>query len=382
MKRVVAAVLFAVFAAGLPAAPAQAAATQSTVLRACADGFIYPENVDVAADANGVIHGFAAYRRSATCGNRIFYFEGSGTSWTSSRTALSGAVVSVAADTTGTYLLYISDTTPGAPQLIVAKRGLDGRIARLAALGAMGSAESGEGNGSIVARGGKWLAAFTRPSATAGDTDLYQAGDLYGTSTGVTTLVRNGAAADSYPVLTLGPDGAPTVAWRRRVGDTQSIRIARTTTGGSWAHQPVATAPTFARLSELDVTVTTSGTVVAWTQSYSGGPVVKVADNLTGSWRVQEPPSQFTNGEGAWNPALVASGVKVAVGYSMGDEYPSDGAVIARRPTTGGTWTTTPVGTGSSIDSNAVVGFALKGTSLTSVSVVGDTIYAVSGLTL
>ncbi|HEX8628138.1 MAG TPA: hypothetical protein VF755_08200 [Catenuloplanes sp.] len=380
MRRAISALTFALLASVAVATPAHATATQSTVLHACDDGFIYPDNVDVAPDANGVIHGFAAYRRSATCGNRIHYFEGSGTSWTSSGTALFGTVVSVAADATGSYLLYIAEEAAG-PRLVVAKRGLDGRTSRLAVLRTLDAAGSGEGGGSIVARGGKWLAAFTGPGGTAGDTDLYQAGNLYSTSTAPTHLVRNGNAADSSPVLTLGPDGAPTVAWRRTVGDVQSIRIARTTTGTSWAHQPVATGPAFGRMSQLDVAVSTSGTVVAWTQSYNG-PVVQVADNLTGSWRVQEPPSQFTNGEGAWKPALVVSGVKVAVGYSMGDEYPSDGAVIARRTTVGGEWTTTAVGTGSSIDSNAVVGFALKGTSLTSISVVGDTIYAVSGLTL
>jgi hypothetical protein len=292
-------------------------------------------------------------------------------------------VVSVAQDTTGTYLLYISTEAPGTPQLVVAKRGLDGRTSRLAELGTVGSAASGEGNGSIVARGGKWLAAFTRPGSTPGDTDLYQAGNLYSSSTAATSLVRNGNAADSQPVLTLGPDGAPTVAWQRTVGDVQSIRIARTTTGASWAHQPVATGPAFGRLSQLDVAVTASGTFVAWSQSYSGSPVVNVADNLTGSWRTQQPPSQFTNGEGAWNPALVASGVKVAAGYSTGDEYPSDGAVIAKRTTTSGGWTTGPAVSGvSSIDSYAVVGFALQGSSLTAVTVVGDTLYAVAGLTL
>lgn len=353
------------------------------VLRTCTDGFLYPDNVDLAPDANGAVHGFAAYRRSPTCGNRIYYFEGSGTSWTNNRTSLSGTVVSVAADNTGTYLLYIAEDVPGTPRLVVAKRALDGRISRLAVLSTVGSSATGEGNGSIVARGGKWLAAFTGPGGTAGDTDLYQAGNLYSSSTAATHLVRNGNAADSHPVLALGPDGAPTVAWRRTVGNVQSIRIARTTTGTSWAHQPVFTGPAFGQLGQLDVTVSTAGTSVAWTEGFSGSPVVKVADNLTGSWRVQELPSQFTNGEGAWNPALVASGVKVAAGYSTGDEYPSDGAVIAKRTTVNGGWTTGPAVSGvSSIDSYAVVGFALNGTSLTAVTVVGDTLYAVTGLTL
>ena len=205
---------------------------------------------------------------------------------------------------------------------------------------------------------------------------------MFGTSTAATSLVRNSTAADSYPVLTLGPDGAPTVAWRRTVGSTQSIRIARTTTGTSWAHQAVATGPTDARLSQLDVVVSTAGTFTAWTQSRFSAHTVQVADNLTGSWRVQQPPTQFTNGEGAWNPVLVASGVKVAVGYSTGDEYPSDGTIVAKRTTTSGTWTTQPTGiTASSIDSTAVVGLAVTGSALTVVGAVGNTIYASSGST-
>jgi hypothetical protein len=383
LRRAICALTLALLATGVVATPAYAATTQSTVLRACTDGFIYPDNVDLAADANGVVHGFAAYRRSASCGNRIYYFEGSGTSWTSGRTALFGTVVSVAHDTTGTYLLYIAEDTPGTPRLVVAKRGLDGRTSRLAVVSSVASSAIGEGNGSIVARGGKWLVAFTGPGSTTGDTDLYQAGNLYSSTTAATSLVRNSSAADSSPVLTLGPDGTPTVAWRRKVGDVPSIRIAHTTTGTSWAHQPVATGPTYAQLSQLDVAVTAAGTVVGWTQAYSGSPRVQVADNLTGSWQVQEPPSQFANGEGSWNPALAVSGVKVAAGYSTGDEYPADGAVVAKRTTTGGTWTTTPAVTGvESIDSFGVVGYALKGTALTAVSVVGDTLYAVTGLTL
>lgn len=382
MRRAICALTLAALATGTVATPAHATTTQSTVLRACTDGFIYPDNVDVATDANGVVHGFAAYRLSAACGNRIHYFEGSGTSWVARRTALFGTVVSVAQDNTGTYLLYISQEGTGTPQLVVAKRAPNGRTSRLAVVGTVSSAATGEGNGSIVARDGKWLAAFTRPSGTAGDTDLYQAGTLFGTSTAATSLVRNSTAADSHPVLALGPDGAPTVAWRRTIGSTRSVRIARTTTGTSWAHQPVATAPQYTPLSQLDVVVSTAGTFVAWAEGNSGA-AVQVADNLVGSWRVQEVPNQFTNGQGAWDPVLVASGVKVAAGYSTGDEFPSDGAVIARRTTTDGTWTTGPIGVdASSIDSKAVVGFALTGSSLTAISVVGDTIYASTGLTL
>ncbi|BEL04417.1 hypothetical protein Q0Z83_026080 [Actinoplanes sichuanensis] len=381
MRRVLPTLVATLLTIDVMATPARAATTQTAVLAACDDGFLYSDNVDVAQDASGTVHGFAAYRHSESCGNRIHYFEGSGSSWSSQATDLFGTVVGVAQDGTGTYLLHIVEEIAGTPQLVVAKRGTGGQFSRLAVLGPAASATTGEGKGDIVARNGRWLAVFPVPGEAAGDTDLYTAGTLHhGLSTAKPFIT--GSAADAFPALTLGADGAVTAAWHRSTATDKTVYTARTTNGRRWTQRTVASTGPYSQLKQVDVAVSTAGTFVAWAERLPSIRV-QVADDLTGSWQVQAPPYEFTNGTGSWDPVLTTSGTKVAVGYSHGDEYPADSAVIAQRPAAEGSWTTSrPVGEPSNIDSYAVVGFALTGTSLTAVSVVGDTVYALSGLTL
>lgn len=380
MKRTVIA-LTALAATLLAGTPAQAAPSPAVKILAACDGFLYPDTTGAAAGANGRLHGFAGYRHSSTCGDRIYYFEGAGTSWTSRSTSLSGTVVDVAQDSTGTYLLYVMRELSETAELAVAKRAPDGTITRLAVVAPV-AGSSFDGRGSIIARNGRWLAVWSQANGTAGDQDLYQYGNLYASS-GTVRPVAIGSGVDISPALTFAPDGAVVLAFARSQSSGKVIRVARTTDGRTWSWRTAGSSiPLNMDFPRLDVAVTSAGTFVSWTQSTNGISDVVVADDLTGTWRRQRPPAVYDSAN--WDATIIASGAKVLAGYSSGDEYPTDALLFAKRTTAAGAWTEVPTGTGvpGSIDSRGVVGLSLSGSSVTAVVFSGGELYALTGLTL
>lgn len=379
MKRAIVPLLLTLAATVPAASPAQAAPPPVVpILSAACDGFIYPDTTGMAPGPRGRVHGFVNYSRSADCGNRIFYFEGAGASWTSGATSLRGTVVDVAQDATGTYLLYVIDELSETAELAVAKRAADGTVTRLAVLAPV-AGTSGQGRGSIVARGGKWLAVWPQDGATAGDHDLYQYGTLYPGSS--VRPVPVGSADDTAPALALAPDGSTVLAFTRRAaGSEPVVRVARTTDGAAWQSRTAATGVTTRNdFPDLELAVSTAGTFLAWSATVGGIPQVVVADDQTGRWRTQTELPAFLGS--SWDPRLVADGARVMAGYSSGDEYPSDAVDIAKRTTAAGTWTPVPAGaTPPSIDSRGVVGLAASGGRVTAVIFSGDSLYAATGL--
>jgi hypothetical protein len=367
----------------LAAPPLAAPPPAVPILAGACDGFLYPDTTGMAQGGAGRVHGFVNYARSTDCGDRVFYFEGSGTSWTATATALRGTVVDVAQDRTGTYLLYIVRELSETAELAVAKRAPDGTITRLAVVAPV-TGTSGHGKGSIVARGGRWLAVWPQAGASAGDSDLYQYGTLYPATSSTVQPVPIGAARhnDTAPALAVAPDGTTVLAFQRgRAGAEKIIRVARTTTGSMYSWQTAATGVVAsADFPNLDLAVSAAGTFVAWSSTVGGIPQVVVADNQTGRWRSQTDLPAFLGA--SWDPSIVADGARVMAGYGSGDEYPSDAVDIARRTDAQAPWTAVPHGSGvaPSIDSRGVVGLAAYGNTVTAVIFSGDTLYATAGL--
>jgi hypothetical protein len=360
--------------------PARAAAPPAvSVLSTTCDGFVFANAVGAAADARGRLHGFAGYE-SSSCGKRIYYFEGAGTSWTTRSTSLVGSVVDVAQDTTGTYLLYVINELSGSAELAVARRAPDGTITRLAIVAPVSGTAQGQ-RGSIVARGGKWLAVWSQGNGTATDNDLYQFGTLYG-SPGTSSPVAIGSGNDMAPALTFAPDGAVILAFTRTQSTGKVVRVARTTNGGTWSWRTAGSSlPIDPYFASLDLAVTSAGTFVSWTERVDGISQMVVADDLTGSWRRQRPPAVYDSAN--WDGSIVASGAKVLAGYSSGDEYPNDTVNFAKRTTATGAWTEVPADPApGSIDSKGVAGVFLFGSAATALVASGDRLYAINGLTL
>lgn len=373
------------------ASPAQAAPPPAVpILTAACNGFLYPDTTGMASGANGRVHGFANYAHSTDCGDKIFYFEGSGASWRSTATSLRGTVVDVAQDNTGTYLLYVMRELSETAELAVAKRTPDGTFTRLAVVAPV-TGTSGHDKGSIVARAGRWLAVWQQAGAAAGDHDLYQYGTLYPATSAQVQPVPIGVAGnnDTSPALTIAPDGGTTttttvLAFKRgSATGTKIVRVARTTTGSTYSWQTAASGVTIDnQFPNLDVAVSTAGTFVSWSGLIAGSRQVVVADNQTGRWRTQSELPSFLGS--SWDPSVVANGSKVLAGYSSGDEFPSDAFDFAKRSTAAGSWTVVPHGTGvpSSIDSRGVVGLSLYNDLVTAVVFSGAGLYAVTGLPL
>ncbi|HEX8629809.1 MAG TPA: hypothetical protein VF755_16710 [Catenuloplanes sp.] len=380
MKRAATVVLMTL-AATLTAVPAQAAPSPAvTVLAGGCGGYLYPDTTGSAPAADGRLHGFVGYRHS-DCDGRIFYFEGAGSSWRSSPTSLTGTVIDVAQDDTGTYLLYAITELSGTAELAVAKRASNGTITRLAVVAPL-PAGWGYGKGSIIARNGRWLAVWPQANGTSGDYDLYQYGTLY-PSGGTVARVAVGSGVDTSPTLTFAPDGAVVLAFTRATGTGRTVRLARTTNGTAWSGRTVGSdLPINTDFPELDVAVTTAGTFVAWTEMTNQISQVVVADDLTGGWRRQQPPAVYDSAN--WDANIVASGSRVLAGYDSGDEYPTDTVLFARRISATGAWTEVPTGGGvpGSIDSKGVLGLSRTGGSVTALVFSGDTLYALNGLSL
>src|SRR5690242_15560300 len=110
------------------AAPAPAAPIMTTT---CTDGYLDSDNIAAARIPGGRINGFANFKYSTKCTDRIYFFQGAGRSWRSEATTLNGKVVSVATDGAGTtFLMFIgaSSTQPGKSQLSLATRTSTGQL--------------------------------------------------------------------------------------------------------------------------------------------------------------------------------------------------------------------------------------------------------------
>ncbi|HLL66318.1 MAG TPA: hypothetical protein VK453_11305 [Micromonosporaceae bacterium] len=311
--------------------PAFAAATSLPVpvlSTTCTDGYLDSNSVDAARSADGKVHGFANFSYSAACGNKITYFEGSGTSWTVKPTSLVGKVVDVAADNTGSYLLYIIREV-GVDEIAVVKRANNGTVTRHV----MGSLAGSwpDGRGSIVAKDGTWYAVWPRFNGTR--SVLHQARTMFGgdgTATTVPVSVPSTpTASDTFPALTLGPDGQPRLFWQRAVPNAKQDLLLSTGASGTWGTATrVAPAVTIQSLHpSLDIAVTGRRIFTSWTERTEAGDFARIAQSATGSsWSTTTPPYEYAN----WDAHIVASATTVFAAYTEGDEPPG-GAWMATK---------------------------------------------------
>jgi hypothetical protein len=265
---------------------------------------------------------------------RIWYVEGSGTSWTRAVTPYTGSVMAVAWDTTGTYLLHNADGARGGVR--VTKRTAAGVFTggrQVSSLRGRKIAQSGD----LAASGGLWWAVWSEAADySSPDTELFQARTV-GPDQRRTRITRN-RTLDHQPTIALRRSGA-TLAWaraRNRDNTGQELRVATSTTVGSWRSRRFERARPAGLISGADLATSGTTTFLTWTE----GQRTVVADNGSGAFnrRVFSTPG--------FNPKVRASHGRVFVAWETPDR-PSDGlgsrsqVLLAER--NGTTWTSAVV---------------------------------------
>jgi len=337
-----AAVLLVAAPSAASAAPATTAAVP-VLSRLCTDGYLDGAGIAAARAPGGKIRGFVTFRNSQECGERIFFFEGSGTAWRSEPTSLSGKVVSAAADSAGTYLLAITDGTgddAGVAQLGVSVRNLAGQMTSLPyALGEVTGSQPLDGRGDIVAKDGRWFAVWSHYTGTPGEFELHQATTMFGGdgepgrfAAGWPPVMPTGTS----PVLALQPEaeaGAgeqPQLFWQEgRPGGARRIQHAAGAYGAWGAVTTVASNVTVSPdFPAMDAAATVNTRFVSWTERTDAGDRVVVADDVAGPWSSSRPPAE--DELGTWDAGIAASGRTVYAAYGTGDGSP-EGAFMGRR---------------------------------------------------
>ncbi|PPK98116.1 hypothetical protein CLV92_102269 [Kineococcus xinjiangensis] len=374
---------------GLAAAASPAAAQTAPVVvlgGICTDGYLDGDTVAAARRADGSAQGFAKFRYSSQCGDRITYFEGAGTAWTRRSTTLVGDVVDVAADETGAYLLYVARDT-ATPRLVVARRAGDGTLTRLAVLATVTAGAPLDGRGSIVTTGGRWLAVWSQYTGTPGRYELRQAGTLGGRSATAAPLSvstpTTAASSDTHPALALGPDGQPRLLWQRSVTGGQDLLLS-VGAGTSWnpATRVAAGVRISAQHPSLDVAVTdrrtfASWTAVDWTPETSGERAI-VASSGGGAWSTSTPLGDSYLG--TWDAHLHSVSTAVFTAFGAGDEPPGGALMASRNGSAEWVVSEAPNAVPSSIDTFGVAALVYQRSGRSTALVFsGNRLYAVTG---
>jgi hypothetical protein len=317
------------------ASPASAAVPVLSGL--CADGYLDNDGVAAARAPGGRIHGFVSFRDSRECGDRIYHFEGHGGTWRHEPTALTGRVISAAADNTGTYLLAVDSATG---ELGISFRNPAGQTSALPyPLARVSAGQPLDGKGDIVAEDGRWFAVWSHATGVPGEFHLYQATTMFGGdgepgrfAAGWPPIMPTG----TNPVLTLAPEtepGAgdqPQLYWQDgRPGEPRQIRHTPGAYGGWGAVTTVASNVTVSPgFPDLDAAATAKAGFVTWTERTDTGDRAVVADDVTGAWRASTPPAE--DGLGSWGASVAANGRTVHAAYGTGDGAP-DGAFLGMK---------------------------------------------------
>ena len=363
--------------------PASAATAPVAVLKnTCPDGYLDSDTVAAARGGDSKVHGFANFKYSDQCGDKITYFEGSGTSWKVKPTALVGKVVSVAADSTGTYLLYIIHEI-GISELAVAKRSNDGTIARHAVVAPVNDALSQDGRGSIIAKNGTWYAVWPQASGAPGTYVLYQAETMFGGGAdpgafyvGTPTTPRS---TDTHPVLSLAPDGQVRLFWSRAVAGGRQDLLLAPGAYGAWgdATRVAASVPVSSQYPGLDLSVTSATTFASWTTGSDTGDQVVVASGSPGSWRTSTPPAGPN--PATWDAHIAGSGTTVYAAFGTGDSPPGGAYLGSKAGTMPWSVSDAPNAVPGSIDTFCVAALIYNGSGKSTALIYsGHQLYAVT----
>jgi hypothetical protein len=231
------------------ATPSPAFAASPTIVPVltslCTGGLLTSGSTQAAKGGDGKVRGFTSSQEGADCGDRITFFQGAGSSWASGPTSLYGNVIDVAADSTGTYLLYLNTrppqrgaAPPPAAELAVTTRLNNGTFSQPHWLADVESlAPVSAGRGSIIANNGRWFAVWPQTSSDVAEYVLYQADAMWDggdpdqfARPAPTTPV----ASDTNPALAMGADGQPRLLWQRSVADGRKDLLLAQGAYGAW----------------------------------------------------------------------------------------------------------------------------------------------------
>ena len=277
---------------------------------------------DVAQDASEDAHGFVEFEGDTCVNQVIHYFEGSGGTWTRQQSPYRGKVLSVAQDTTDTYLLYF---TLG-QNLRITKRLTDGTFTPGRTLSSTAGTGARFPQGDVVATGGQWWAVWNEAVGPGGEfaqTELFQAftiGGAFQPRQRITTNPLN----DDDPSLALTPGTTfpLNLLWARNDGAqglSSDLRRALGNAGGGWTSSAFATAG--ANNLSPDARVDGGTTYVTWWRDGS----IMVADNQGGSFA-----SHRFNTPGLFGPRIGVSAGNVYVGWTATTRVPTTTFVAER----------------------------------------------------
>ncbi|MDI6105453.1 hypothetical protein QLQ12_43410 [Actinoplanes sp. NEAU-A12] len=383
----------------IPVPAAAAAATVVPVLTApCAGGLLVPGSAHADKGGDGKVRGFTTFEYGPGCGDAITFFEGSGSSWASGQTALHGKVIDVAADSTGTYLLYLNTAPPqrgsGPPpdaELAVTKRLHDGTFTHPHWLADVGSlAPSWAGRGSIIASGGRWFAVWPQTSSVPGRYVLHQADAMWdGGDPGefAHPAPTTPVAADTNPALAMGADGQPRLFWQRSVaGGRKDLLLAQ---GAYGAWQPATRVAGAVAINSsypaMDVVATGTRIFTTWTTTFDGdvggsgdGRVMVGSSADNGVTFTLSPPPVMPDHHAGNSAILRASSSSLLAAFSTTDggepKRPNLGVKLGSRP-----WTVDEAGPSvpASIDSVGAAALIHHGQGRTTTLIhSGDRLYA------
>ena len=302
MRRSAAIVLLSLALLVAAAAPAPAVgafgAPVTVVPSPCS--FVFAD-ADAALGSDGLTRGFVTYN-GAGCPSDIWYFQGSGSSWTRLLSPYHGVVLGVAVDGVDTYLLYAASDgvritkrtaagfTPGRP------------------LSSFGLGGATEPRGDVIATGGTWWAVWSEPlgGGEFGQQELFQA-KTYGTDLNKQRITFVTNRDDTSPSLARRPGGGAVLAWERNDGlrgEVADIKVA-TSADGAWSSRDFATAGNLN--TQPDVFTAGVSTYVTWIRD---GRAVE-ADNTGGAFASHTflTPASF-------RPRVAASSGKVFVAWT------------------------------------------------------------------
>jgi hypothetical protein len=163
MRRRFLTILSIALLAGALAAPARAAVGPTTVVQVGCD--FETVTADAVITSGGLTRGFVSFHGGGCADvGLIFYFQGSGTSWTRAQSPLRGRVLAAADDGSATFLLYLS-----ASGVWVARRPHTGGLANVQRVS---TATQGGGpltSGDLVAFTNQWWAVWTEQVGPGGE---------------------------------------------------------------------------------------------------------------------------------------------------------------------------------------------------------------------
>jgi hypothetical protein len=261
-------------AAAVPARAVGAFGPPVTVVPSpCA--FVFSD-ADAALGSDGLTRGFVTYNGTG-CDFEIWYFQGSGSSWTRQLSPYRGVVLGVAVDGGDTYLLY-----QASDGVRITKRTAAGGFTAGHRLSSFGIGGAVEPRGDVIATGGTWWAVWDEPVGPGGEfaqTELFQA-KTYGTDLATQRITAN-ALCDAAPSLAKRPGGGAVLAWERNdceVGEVSDVWIA-SSLDGAWTSRPLATGGNLN--TQPDLFTAGAATFIAWIRD---GRAVE-ADNTSGVFR-------------------------------------------------------------------------------------------------